>query len=121
MQQVLYLEDEPSHAKLVERYLKSISSEISVTIAEDLESAKIALASEPNLFLVDILVGMERQGLEFVHYIRANGYAQQIIAITALTMPDDLKQCYDSGCTAVICKPFSISELHNVLRRYIQP
>src|SRR5258708_687708 len=102
MQQVLYLEDEPTHAVLVERYLKSISSEIGVTIAEDLESAKVALASEPTLFLVDILVGKGRQGLEFVHYIRANGYAQQVIAITALTLPADVQQCYDSGCTEVI-------------------
>ncbi len=120
MQQVLYLEDEPTHAVLVERYLKSISSEIGVTIAEDLESAKVALASEPTLFLVDILVGKGRQGLEFVHYIRANGYAQQVIAITALTLPADVQQCYDSGCTEVICKPFSINQLHNVLSRYIQ-
>ena len=118
--QILYLEDEPLDAQLVERYLRSISSDIVLTVVKDVPSAEAALATEPALFLVDIVLGSTRSGLDFVRTVRELGHQQKIIVITALTLLGDIEECFASGCTEVIAKPFNINELDRVLSRYIQ-
>lgn len=116
---ILYLEDEPNDAQLVERYLKSVADNITLHIAKDIPAAKLALADQPSLILVDIIIGNARSGLEFVRSLRSDGYGTTIIAITALSLPGEIEQCLDSGCSVVITKPFSIGELHRVLSKYL--
>ena len=119
MVHVLYLEDEPNDAQLVERYLKSVADTITLRVARDIPAAELALAEEPSLVLVDIMIGNARSGLEFVRTLRDDGYHMDVIAITALTLPREIEQCLESGCSVVITKPFSIGELDRVLSQYL--
>ena len=46
---ILYLENEPLDTQLVERYLRSISSDIILTVVKDVPSAEAALTAEGGL------------------------------------------------------------------------
>jgi two-component system, sensor histidine kinase len=114
---ILYLEDEPNDAALVERYVRTTPHEI--TIVQNTVDAEKALDNNPALILVDVLLGNTRAGFEFMRVVRKRGYTQPIVAITALTLPQDLEQCIAAGCTEIIPKPYTISVLDKVFNKYV--
>ena len=113
---ILYLEDEPADAKLVERYARM--SQHQTVIVNTVEQARNKLADPPDLILVDILLNQRRGGYEFVSDLRAQGYDQPIIAVTGLALPLDIEKCYQSGFTEVLTKPYTVQQLADVLKRY---
>jgi CheY-like chemotaxis protein len=117
MMLVLYIEDEPNDYTLVERYLRSTQHEL--LIATNVDDAWQALAQQPDLVLVDMLINQSRQGFDFVQHARDRGYAQPVVAITGLSLPTDLERCYAVGCTEVLQKPYTIHQLAATLNRYL--
>src|SRR5262249_32632326 len=113
---ILYLEDEPADAQLVERYARSIPHE--AVIVENVQDARAALENQPALILVDIPLNRPRQGYDFVSELRAQGYTQPIIAITGLALPHDIDQCYKVGVTEVLTKPYTVKQLEDLFSRY---
>jgi CheY-like chemotaxis protein len=113
---ILYVEDEPNDAQLVERYARA--SGIQMTVARNIRDAKAALAQNPDLILVDILLDQSRQGYQFVKDLRTNGYRQPIIAVTGLSLPTDMEECRRAGCDEVIVKPYNITLLAQTIERY---
>jgi two-component system capsular synthesis sensor histidine kinase RcsC len=113
---ILYLEDEPADAQLVERYARFVTHE--TVIAQTVEEARAALDESPDLILVDILLNRTRQGYGFVSELRAQGYTRPIVAVTGLALPHDIDQCYEAGVTEVLNKPFTVKQLEELLGRY---
>ncbi len=113
---ILYVEDEPNDAKLVERYAKA--SGYQMTVARNIGDARAALTRNPDLILVDILLDQSRQGYQFVKELRTEGYEQPIIAITGLSLPTDMEECRRAGCDDVITKPYNITLLAQTIDRY---
>ncbi len=113
---VLYIEDEPNDARLVERYFRPTEHELAV-VANIPDAAKM-LEDSPDLILVDLLLNGMRSGYAFVRDLRASGYDHPVIAITGLTLPQDVEQCYSVGCTDILTKPFTIKELDSVIKQY---
>lgn len=114
---ILYLEDEPNDAALVARFVRSTPHQL--TIAPNLQEAYRAIQDVPDIVLVDILLGQTRQGFAFINDMRQNGFTKPIIAVTGLTMPEDIEACYTSGCNHVLTKPFIITDLARVLTSYL--
>jgi CheY-like chemotaxis protein len=114
---ILYIEDEYNDAVLVRRYVQTTPHQI--TIVETTKEAIKVLESAPSLILVDVLLGGVRDGLEFVKMARQRGYMKPMIAITGLTLPQDLEKCLAVGCTEVVSKPYSINELDRVINKYL--
>ena len=114
---ILYLEDEPLDAKLVERYVKLTGHDIEVV--GTIKEAKNALTNHPDVVLADVFIDERRAGYDFVAELRAGGYVQPIIAITGLAMPDDVAHCYEVGCTEVLTKPYEIQQLARLLSKYL--
>ncbi len=113
---ILYLEDEPADAQLVERFARLTHHQ--VTIVSTVEQARATLENSPDLILVDILLHRSRGGYAFVSELRAAGYTKPIIAVTGLALPHEVKQWYEVGFTEVLTKPYTIQQLAEVLNRY---
>jgi CheY-like chemotaxis protein len=113
---ILYLEDEPADAQLVERYARLAHHEI--TVVKTVEEARDKLDKPPDLILVDILLNQSRGGYQFVSELRDEGYTEPIIAVTGLALPHEVQRCYELGFTEVLTKPYTIKQLGDVLNRY---
>lgn len=113
---IIYIEDEPADAQLVQRYVQLTPHE--VVIANDLPSARAALAEPADLILIDVLLSRARSGYDFVRQLRSEGFQQPIVAVTGLSMDSDIQLCYKAGCTDVLLKPYAIKQLAALLEKY---
>lgn len=113
---ILYLEDEPADAQLVERFARLTHHQL--TVVSTVDQARTTLTTPPDLILVDILLHRSRGGYDFVSELRTQGYAKPIIAVTGLALPHEIKQWYEVGFTEVLTKPYTIQQLAEVLNRY---
>ncbi len=113
---ILYLEDEPADAQLVERYVQLTPHQL--TLVNSIPDAEAAMHSRPDLVLVDVLIGSTRSGYRFVQDLRSQGCSMPIIAVTALTTPYDMEQCRRAGFDEVLAKPYAINQLVDLLNKY---
>src|SRR5258708_39082630 len=114
---ILCIEDRPADTELVVRMTRSGRHE-GVFVADVEEARKVLKDLSPDLILVDVVLNNSRVGDLFVQELRAQGYTQPIIAITALALPTDVQQCLDAGFTEVLTKPYEISQLAALFARY---
>jgi two-component system capsular synthesis sensor histidine kinase RcsC len=114
---ILYIEDTPLDADLVQRYMGTTSHHL-ITVPT-IEAARQALDDPPDLILMDILLDKTRSGYDFARELRRDGYMQPIIAVTALALPKDIELCYQSGFTDVLAKPYELKHLAALLRKYV--
>jgi CheY-like chemotaxis protein len=110
---ILYVEDNANDATLVRRYIETTPHEL--VIATNLSEAQAVLDPSIDLIMVDIMIGNQRGGYDFARDLRTQGYQQPLIAITALSTPQDLAQCEAAGFGPVLSKPFPITALANVI------
>lgn len=113
---ILYLEDEPDEANLVVRYMRATLHHL--TLAVSVPEARAALNRDFDLMLVDIKIDDTREGYDFVKAVRADDSRVTIIAVTGLSFESDLDKCYAVGCNDVLKKPFTITQLDNLIKRY---
>jgi CheY-like chemotaxis protein len=113
---ILYIEDEPNDAQLVALYVNTTPHHL--TIAANTQEARKAFADNPDLILVDVLLGAARDGYKLVRELHDQGCTRPIIAITALTTPRDVEECQAVGFDFVLHKPFTIEQLAAVIGRY---
>ncbi len=115
---ILYVEDNTNDAKLVQRYVETTSHELAVV--STVEQAYDLLSESPNfdLILVDILINNRRLGYDLAHALRDQGYPRPVIAVTALSGPQDQAACAEAGFAAVLMKPFMITTLANMIAQF---
>src|SRR5258708_2870664 len=113
---ILYVEDEPNDAQLVAMYVRSTPHDL--VLANDTGEAEVALLEEPGLIMLDLMLHHVRAGFGFARELREQGFTQPIVAVTALSTPDDIEECRKSGFDDVLVKPFTISQLADVIQRY---
>ncbi len=115
---VLYLEDEPNDATLVIRCLNALKH--NPVIATTLDEARSAVMQQPDLIMIDIVLGHSRAGFQFARELRAQGYQQPMIAVTGLVTTQDLEECQEAGFNHILSKPFTIPQLVDVIHMYTQ-
>jgi CheY-like chemotaxis protein len=113
---ILYIEDEPNDANLVALFVQSTPHQLTVvnTLAEGIR----AINQQPQLVLVDVLLSNSRDGFQFVKAARQQGYAMPMVAVTGLSTPQDVEQCYQVGFDRVLTKPFTIDQLADLIDAY---
>jgi len=116
MMNILYLEDEPQDAALVALYTRSVAHHL--TVAGSVHEAQAALSNNPDLILVDVILGNTHDGYQFTRQMREEGYHQPIVAITALATARDQEECRRAGFDYVLTKPFTIHQLAQVIAHY---
>jgi two-component system cell cycle response regulator DivK len=71
-----------------------------------------------DLILMDIhLPAMD--GLEVTRKVKAMHPNIPIIAQTAFALDEEVENCYEAGCDAVVIKPFTIKELTTAIRKVL--
>lgn len=113
---ILYIEDEPSDAQLVALYIKTTPHHL--ILAENTEQARTAFVDNPDLILADVMLGHARLGYSLIREFRSRGCKCPIVAVTALTTPQDVQDCQAAGVDYILHKPFGIEQLAQVIGTY---
>ncbi len=115
---VLLVDDEPNNLNVLERFLTREGHE--VFRAEDGETAvESAVTNLPDLILMDLgLPGMN--GFEATRKIKSDPKTAHIpvIALTAYTSMEHVKEALEAGCAHYETKPLAFSRLMKRLREY---
>lgn len=115
---ILLIEDEEKLAKFVEMELSY--EDYDVTLAHDgLSGLMAARDSEPDLVLLDwMMPGLS--GVEVCRRLRATGFKEPIILLTAKDDVADRVAGLDAGADDYVVKPFSIEELLARVRAHLR-
>ncbi|MEZ4672113.1 MAG: response regulator [Anaerolineae bacterium] len=114
---ILHIEDDMNSARLVEMYVTSTHHEI-VTVYNVHEAISVMESDRPDLILLDLVLNGQRDGFSLVRDLRQQGFDLPIIAVTALSTRQDLRECNDVGIDHVLVKPFTIKQLAQVIQTY---
>ena len=118
---ILVADDHPTERKLIS--LISDQLGVSAVLAENGKQAlDIWQSQKIDLILMDWQMPI-LDGCECTRLIRSReegtGIRVPIIAFTACAMPGDQENCRDAGMDDYIAKPFSLSDLETVLKRWL--
>lgn len=112
---ILYIEDNAKDRMLVERYIQTTPH--SLKVVSRLE--EVDFDSYPvDLILLDIYFGGKISGLDYLAQIRSLGIQCPVIAVTALTLPNQMANYQRAGIDRIIAKPFEITELAEAITLY---
>lgn len=115
---VLYVEDEPFLAKIVQESLES--REFAVKLVTDGAQALAAFEEfKPQICVLDVMLPV-KDGFTLASEIKLKDPGMPIIFLTAKVQTEDLLQGFASGGNDYLRKPFSMEELivriHNLLK-----
>lgn len=117
---ILYIEDNPTNLRLVEKSLAredDLTLYTAMTPAAGLEQAR---RLQPDVILLDLnLHGMD--GYSVLQELQAEQAlaATPVIAVTARAMPWDIEKGQQSGLFAYVTKPIDVMELVRTIRQAI--
>ena len=116
---ILYVEDNFQNKRLVRKMLAARGYEV-IEAEDGLTGVEMALHEQPDLILMDIsLPGID--GVEATQRIKSFEGTQHIpvIALTANAMRGDRERFLAAGCDDYLSKPISMSELLEMLHKYL--
>lgn len=113
----LYIEDERNDIELMSRYFASTEHELIVVTTIDELWQK--LDDTIDLIMIDVFLYGEKSGYTLATQLRANGYVQPLIAITALATSKDNMDIEATGFDMVIHKPLTFNDLQNALEQFV--
>src|SRR4051794_12829712 len=111
---ILYIEDNMTMAKHVQRVLKRHHK---ILFAANCAEVPGLLDQQPDLILMDLGLP-DCDGITFLRQIREKMPTIPIIATTAYAMNDEREQCFAAGCTDYLSKPYEITELLELIDGY---
>jgi CheY-like chemotaxis protein len=118
-QKVLVVDDEVAYSAIIGMVLEAfgLEAEIVPSATEAYYSMKNAT---PDLILVDIMMP-EVDGMTFVRWLRTTRTWGKVpvVAISALSMPEDRQEAIEAGVDDFLSKPFTPDELREKIRPYV--
>ncbi|BBN83820.1 hypothetical protein PA25_38050 [Pseudoalteromonas sp. A25] len=114
---ILSVDDNPQNRAVLE---KALSKQYEITSSDGSEPILALMEThQPQVVLMDIMLGTDYTGYDLVKEIRANSAYNncEIIFISALTSSEDKLNAYGSGGDDYIAKPVDFQELREKLRR----
>ncbi len=118
---IVVAEDNPMNMMLISKILLNMGFEIT-RAATGTQAVEIAAQQEPELIFMDIHMP-EMDGYEASRIIRQLPEPKNkviIIALTADAMKEDKEKCLAAGMNDFISKPFRITEIELVLKKYLK-
>jgi two-component system, OmpR family, KDP operon response regulator KdpE len=116
---ILVVDDEPRVVRLVTEILKAVGYQVVASSSGDSGLEMLAL-EQPDLVLLDVLLGSGPNGFEVCKRIREFSDVA-VIMLTAKAMESDVLAGFEAGADDYLTKPFSAKELvarvQAVLRR----
>jgi DNA-binding response OmpR family regulator len=117
MTRILVVEDQRSLLRNLVRGLEEEGYE--VLQAHSVGEARAALAQGPEILVLDVMLP-DGSGVELLRELRAEGYGQPILVLTARDSVDDRVTGLDAGADDYLVKPFSFNELLARLRALLR-
>ena len=117
---ILVVEDNDDCRELLARFIKGIGYEV-VEAVTGLQGVHLACRVRPDLILMDL--GLPTlTGDEAIARIKANQATRDIPVVinTAWVIGDRCKRALEAGAAEVLHKPVEFSELHRVLKKYLE-
>ena len=112
---VLLVDDSPTARSLMARMLQDFSTEV-VPCEGGQEAIEVAFSRPFDLVLMDMeMPGVD--GFQATRELRAKGFPQPIVAVTALTSPGDRERCLEAGCDDYLSKPPNRQEISDLINR----
>jgi len=119
MGSVLLVDDNTDNQRLISLYLRNLGA--TVTIASNgAEAVEHGVAARYELILMDMQMPI-MDGMEATRRLRAAGYSQPIVALTAGAMESDLASAIDAGCDSLLTKPIDRARFQEVVTGFLRP
>jgi two-component system KDP operon response regulator KdpE len=122
-EKILVIEDAPRVIRLVSEVLGAVGYQV-IAASNGQAGIKMATLEQPDLVLLDILLGEGVDGYEVCRHIREFSDVP-VIMLTAKAQDADVLQGFDAGADDYLTKPFNAKELiarvRAVLRRTKRP
>jgi CheY-like chemotaxis protein len=114
---ILVVEDNLINMKIVIKMLEKIEIKNHSQAFNGLDALELIKNSNFDIILMDIHMP-KLNGLETTKKIREFNINVPIIAMTASTFDNEIKDCFENGMTDKLLKPFTLKELKTILMRW---
>lgn len=114
---VLVVEDNPTNQIVAQTMLLQLGADV-VLAGNGHEAIEILSNSSFDLIFMDCQMP-EMDGFEATEKIRFTETKVPVIAMTANASQEDQKKCFMAGMNGVLLKPFSFTEIAQVLKKYL--
>lgn len=115
---LLVLDDQIQYGRSLERALRR---EFEIVLVANIAEAKEKLSAGINVVLSDIRLDesnpSDRQGLEFIQWLRSQNATIPIIAMSALDSASLEQDALSAGATKFLRKPIVVSQLKMLLQQ----
>lgn len=119
MTRLLYIEDEPDNALLVNRLVRGMGLEMELA-ADGLSGLKLARTKRHALILLDLSLP-ELDGWSIARALRDEPGIAPIIALTAHAMRGEEDTARQAGCVDVLTKPLDLDALRTAIALHLPP
>ena len=120
---MLLAEDGPDNQQLISFVLEKAGAKVAVAgngrIAVDLALAAKNEGDPYDVILMDMQMPV-MNGYDATKKLRAEGYQEPIIALTANAMSQDRQKCLDAGCDDYLSKPINRAEFLDLLAQHVE-
>ncbi len=119
MAKILLVEDDTIQIELIRKHLEPIGYVILIA-RNGQEGIKLALKEKPDLILMDMIMpGMH--GLEATIKLKENPLTESIpiMALTIMSSPKFVQECYRAGIVGYLKKPFDLKVLLESVERIV--
>jgi len=106
---ILYVEDEPFLAQIVQESLESRNFHV-MLVRNGADALNAFMLFEPNICVLDVMLP-HKDGFAIALEIKEKQPDMPVIFLTAKTQTEDLLRGFDSGGNDYLRKPFSMEEL----------
>ncbi len=117
---IVLAEDDPGHARLIEKDLRATIANPLVRFRNGKDALDYLRSEEQpsrhHLLLLDLNMPV-MDGFQVLRHLRADPRTSRIPVIVLTTTDDPIERCYDLGCTACVVKSADCSQLNDTLRR----
>ncbi|MDR9423988.1 MAG: PAS domain-containing protein [Marinobacter sp.] len=119
-QTILYIEDNPSNLKLVDRVIQRQNSFSLVSASSAADGLQLAETCSPDLILLDInLPDMDGYSVLKALKARETSKSMPVIALSANAMHSEVRKGKEAGFDDYLTKPINIQELIDTVQQYL--
>lgn len=117
---ILYVDDNPSNVKLVERILARRNDIMMLSAHDPLTGIELATMSTPKLILLDITMP-QMDGYQVLEKLQQHPELKNtpVVAVTANAMEKDVERGLQAGFKAYLTKPLDIPEFFSVVDKHL--